>query len=122
MAGTDAGIGITLPGFSIHKELDFYKQAGMSNFEVLETATINPSKTHDFLSKMGTIEVGKVANLLLVKNNPLEDLNELRKPSSVFIQGRHLSQEILQSFENRALERNNLIVSGLKYLEYLLIE
>jgi hypothetical protein len=122
VAGTDAGIGITLPGFSIHKELDFYKQAGMSNFEVLETATINPSKTHDFLSKMGTIEVGKVANLLLVKNNPIEDLNELRKPSSVFIQGRHLSQEILESFENSALERNNLIVSGLKYLEYLLIE
>lgn len=122
VAGTDAGIGITPAGFSIHEELNFYKQAGLSNFEVLKTATINASKTHDFLGKVGTVEVGKIANLVLVENNPLENLNELRKPSSVFIQGRHLPQEVLINFKNSAMERNNLIVSGLKYLEYLLVE
>ena len=122
ICGTDAGIGITIPGFSIHQELSFYKKAGLSNYEVLKTATINASKTHAIMNNMGTIEVGKFANLLLVDTNPLLDLSALQNPTKVFIKGRKLDRETLDSFENEAKNRSNLIASVVRYLENLIIE
>tara|TARA_R110002050_G_scaffold294238_4_gene451766 strand:+ start:2653 stop:4086 length:1434 start_codon:yes stop_codon:yes gene_type:complete len=122
VAGTDAGIGVTLPGYSIHQELEFYTQAGMSHFEAIKTATINPTKTHDFLKNLGSIEIGKTANLLLLRENPLEDLSHLKEPKLLFIQGRKISRKTLNNFENRAQNRNNLIVSVLRYVEYLMVE
>jgi len=122
ICGTDAGIGITIPGFSIHQELSFYKEAGLSNYEILKTATINASKTHIIMNNMGTIEVGKFANLLLVDANPLLDLSALQNPTKVFIKGRKLDRETLDSFENEAKNRSNLIASAVRYLENLIIE
>lgn len=122
ICGTDAGIGVTIPGFSIHQELAFYKKAGLSNYEALKTATVNASKTHSVMNNMGTIEVGKVANLILVDNNPLSDLTELKNLEAVFIKGRMLNREILNNFKQQARKRNNLIVSALRYLENLILE
>jgi hypothetical protein len=122
ICGTDAGIGVTLPGHSIHRELAFYKEAGLSNYEVLKTATINASKTHSFMSNMGTVEEGKIANLILVDGNPLADLSSLQEPVTVFIKGRKLNRDILDSFEEKARNRKNLIASAFRYLENLIIE
>ena len=122
ICGTDAGIGVTIPGFSIHQEFAFYKEAGLSNYEVLKTATVNASKTHSIMNEMGTIEVGKVANLLLIDDNPLLDLSALQNPTTVFIKGRKLEREILDSFENEARNRSNIIASAVRYLENLIIE
>lgn len=122
ICGTDAGIGVTVPGFSIHQELAFYKEAGLSNYEVLKTATLNASKTHSIMNTMGTIEVGKIANLLLIDDNPLLDLSALKNPTHVFVKGRKLDRETLNSFENKARNRSNLIASALRYLENLIIE
>ena len=122
ICGTDAGIGVTIPGFSIHQELAFYKKAGLSNYEVLKTATINASKTHSIMNNMGTIEVGKIANLLLVDSNPLLDLSALQNPTIVFIKGRKLNKDSLNYFEEKARNRKNLIVSAVRYLENLIFE
>ncbi|SHF24659.1 Imidazolonepropionase [Arenibacter palladensis] len=122
ICGTDAGIGVTLPGFSIHKELAFYKEAGLSNYEVLKTATVNAAQTHSIMNQLGTIEEGKVANLLLVDNNPLMELSTLENPSSIFIKGRKINRKTLLSFKEKAKNRKNLIASALTYLENLLIE
>ena len=122
ICGTDAGIGVTLPGFSIHKELAFYKEAGLSNYEVLKTATVNAAQTHSIMNQLGTIEEGKVANLLLVDHNPLMELSTLENPSSIFIKGRKINRKTLLSFKEKAKNRKNLIASALRYLENLLIE
>ena len=122
ICGTDAGISITIPGFSIHQELAFYKEVGLSNYEVLKTATVNASKTHAIMNNMGTVEVGKIANLILIDQNPLLDLSALKKPRSVFVNGRKLSRETLDNFENKAKDRNNLIASALRYAENWIIE
>ncbi|WP_338733920.1 amidohydrolase family protein [Mangrovimonas cancribranchiae] len=122
ICGTDAGIGVTLPGFSIHKELAFYKEAGLSNYEVLKTATVNASQTHAIMNQLGTIEEGKIANLLLVDENPLEDLSSLKNPTYVFVKGRKLNKKTLDSFREKAKNRKNLIASALRYLENLVIE
>ncbi|MDX1767628.1 MAG: amidohydrolase family protein [Arenibacter troitsensis] len=122
ICGTDAGIGITLPGLSIHKELAFYKEAGLSNYEVLKTATVNAAQTHSIMNQLGTIEEGKVANLLLVDLNPLMELSTLENPSSIFIKGRQINRKTLLSFKEKAKNRKNLIASSLRYLENLIIE
>ncbi len=122
VCGTDGGIGITLPGFSIHQELEFYKQVGMSNYEVLKTATVNPAKTHNFLNDLGSIEKGKMANLLLLDENPLEELKTLQTPKMVFVKGRKVNREQLSLFTEKAKNRNNLMATALRYAEYLLLE
>jgi len=122
ICGTDAGIGVTIPGFSIHQELTFYKEAGLSNYEVLKTATVNASKTHSVMSNMGTIEVGKVANLILIDNNPLLSLSALQHPKTVFIKGRKLNRDALDNFEKQAKNRKNLVASAIRYLENLMVE
>ncbi len=122
ICGTDAGIGVTLPGFSLHKELAFYKAAGLSNYETLKTATVNAAQTHSIMNDMGSIQTGKTANLLLVASNPLEDLQTLQHPSLVFIKGKKLEQETLDNFQQQAYQRQNLWVSALRYAENLIIE
>lgn len=122
VSSTDAGIGVTIPGYSLHQELAFYKEAGLTNYQVLQTATINASKVHDLMNNQGTIEVHKTANLLLLDKNPLEHLSTLKKPNMVFINGVKLNRQTLDTFEKNSIDRSNLIVSGIRYLEYLLFE
>ncbi|CAD5249407.1 MULTISPECIES: amidohydrolase family protein [unclassified Imperialibacter] len=122
VAGTDAGIGVTPPGYSLHEELNFYTQAGMSNYQALQTATINPSETHDFLSNQGSIEIGKLANFILTKDNPLDRLEVLRNPQMVMVRGRMIKQEMLDEFKQKARNRSNLLASALRYAENLIVE
>ena len=122
VSSTDSGIGVTVPGYSLHQELALYKKAGLTNYQVLQTATINASKVHKIMHNQGTIEIDKTANLLLLDKNPLEDLSTLKKPNMVFINGVKLERQTLDSFEQKSIDRGNLIVSGLRYLEYLLFE
>ena len=122
VCGTDAGIGITAPGYSIHQELKLYKEAGLSNYEVLKTATINPTKAHKKFEGIGTIEIGKLANFVITNDNPLENLETLSKPLWVMLDGRKMEKETLTNFEQQAYDRNNMIVTALRYLEYLVVE
>ncbi|MEP2668670.1 MAG: amidohydrolase family protein [Cyclobacteriaceae bacterium] len=122
ICGTDAGIGITAPGISVHQELAFYKEAGLSNYEAIKTATVNASQTHTIMNNLGTIEEGKVANLLLVDGNPLTELDALQHPSTVFVKGRRLDRTLLDSFEEKAMTRKNLLATALRYAENLIVE
>ena len=122
VSGTDAGIGVTAPGFSMHDELALYKNAGLTNYDVIKTATVNPSKTHSVFNNMGTITQGKMANMLLLDHNPLNELSALKHPSTVFIKGRRLNRTILNNFEKKAKNRSNLIASIVRYAENLVFE
>ena len=122
ISSTDAGIGITVPGYSLHEEFALYQQAGLSNFEILQTSTIHAAQTHEKMRDLGSIEKGKLANMILVESNPLQDLTTLKRPTKVFVKGRMLDRKKLDSFESNAKDRSNLIASGLRYLEFLWIE
>jgi len=122
IAGTDAGIGVTMPGFSIHEELAFYREAGLSNFEVLRTATVNAAGTHGVMGDLGSIEEGKAASLLLLDGNPLEDLGVLRDPVVVFLDGVPLGRAQLGWMKERASGRKNRVATGVRYVENLVQE
>lgn len=122
VCGTDAGIGVTAPGLSIHQELAFYKEAGLTNYEALRTATLNPSFVHSELENLGSIEPGKIANFIWSSENPLEELSTLANPQWVMVKGQKIQRETLLSFPEEARNRNIIIATALRYGEYLFVE
>jgi imidazolonepropionase-like amidohydrolase len=82
--GTDKGV----PGFSLHRELELYVQAGLTPMQAIQTATIVPARVMGLDKESGTVEVGKRADLILVNGNPLEDFSALRKVTRVVTDGR----------------------------------
>lgn len=76
VAGTDGPI---IPyGFALHLELEAYQESGLSPFEVLQTGTLNGAKVLGVEKDLGTLEKGKLADILIVEGNPLEDVRDLR--------------------------------------------
>jgi imidazolonepropionase-like amidohydrolase len=96
LAGTDTPVGVeVLPGFSLHQELQRFVDSGFTPMEALQTATINPAKFLDKLSDFGTVEKGKVADLVLLDANPLDDIRNTRKIAAVIADGRYYPREKL---------------------------
>ena len=104
MTGTDVGANpLCLPGVGVHNELSMFVEAGLSPAEALKTATIHPAEFLKLSDDFGTVEIGKIANLLLVDENPLENIDGLRKVRAVVKRGALLDeikrQEILNNIE-----------------------
>ncbi|MFD2562515.1 amidohydrolase family protein [Aquimarina rubra] len=74
-AGTDANNPWIVPGDSFHKELKLLKACGISNKDVLRIATINGAKLLNLENQIGSITIGKDADLVLLSKNPLEDIS-----------------------------------------------
>jgi imidazolonepropionase-like amidohydrolase len=89
MAGTDAAPGVyIMPGFSLHDELANFVEAGFTPMESLQTATSNPAKFLEMEASFGSVEPGKVADLVLLRANPLEDIRNTQKINAVIAHGR----------------------------------
>jgi hypothetical protein len=96
MAGTDAlGLPLVAPGSSLHRELQLLSAAGLSNYEVMQSATVVPARFLKKSEEFGTIGVGRRADLLLVAGNPLQNLEALKRPLGVMVRGRWLPQKRL---------------------------
>jgi imidazolonepropionase-like amidohydrolase len=89
LAGTDTAPAIyVLPGFSLHDELANLVEAGFSPMDALQSATSNPAKFFGAESTSGSIESGKIADLVLLSANPLADIHNTRKIEAVIANGR----------------------------------
>jgi imidazolonepropionase-like amidohydrolase len=89
MAGTDSAPGVyIMPGFSLHDELANFVEAGFTPMESLQTATSNPAKFLGMQASLGSVEPGKIADLVLLTANPLEDIHNTRQIGAVFVRGR----------------------------------
>ena len=95
MAGTDAPDVGPMAGFGIHDELQELVNDGLSPFQALQTATVNPARYFRQSTEFGTIEVGKRADLVLLQRNPLADIGATRSIDGVMVRGRWLSREEL---------------------------
>ena len=95
IAGTDVLNPFCFPGFSLHDELAILVEAGLSPMEALQAATLNPAR---FLGKekdIGTVANGKIADLVLLDANPLDDIRNTTKINSVVVNGRLLDRTAL---------------------------
>ncbi|MGI9261874.1 MAG: amidohydrolase family protein [Woeseiaceae bacterium] len=97
-AGTDTPILLAIPGYSLHSELEYLVSAGLSPLESLESATVRPAEYFGLQDEMGTIDVGKKADLVLLDANPLEDIANTKKISGVITKGKYYSTESLLGF------------------------
>ena len=89
LAGTD--LPANAKGGTIHDELAALVDAGLTPLQALETATSKPAEFLGKSDSLGTIEVGKIANLVLLDANPLEDIHYTRRISAVMLQGHIVS-------------------------------
>ena len=97
LLGTDAlGAPLAIPGASAHQELQLLVGSGLTPYEALRTATVNPAKFLGKEREFGTITVGKRADLLLVSADPLVDIHTLKNPVGVMVRGQWLPAEELQ--------------------------
>jgi len=97
LAGTDTTpMAYCFPGFGLHDELAVFVQAGLSPMEALQTATYNPAKCLGKLDSMGTVERGKVADLVLLDADPLQDIRNTQKIAAVVVGGEIFDKPALQ--------------------------
>jgi imidazolonepropionase-like amidohydrolase len=80
-----------VPGFGLQQELINLHEAGLTNLQVIQTATINPAKFLYMENKLGTVTEGKFADLLILENNPLVDISNTQKINAVIVNGRYIS-------------------------------
>jgi imidazolonepropionase-like amidohydrolase len=97
LAGTDTGNPFCFPGFSLHEELALLVIAGLTPVEALRSATLNPAKFLGLDKTLGTIEQGKIADLVLLDADPLEDVRNTQRINAVISNG--------QLFDRKALDK-----------------
>jgi imidazolonepropionase-like amidohydrolase len=96
MTGTDAPAPYVFPGFAVHDELALLVRAGLTPFEALRAATRNPAEFLGALKSYGTVEKGKVADLVLLEANPLADISNTKRINSVVADGRYFSRNEIE--------------------------
>jgi imidazolonepropionase-like amidohydrolase len=84
VTGTDQ----TIPGHSLHREIELYVQAGFTPMEAIQAATIVPARVMGVDKEVGTVEAGKRADIILVDGNPLESIHNIRKVKYVIADGK----------------------------------
>lgn len=92
MAGSDGPDPFIFPGFSLHDELEWLVKGGFTPADALQTATLKPAEFMGKLDQYGAVESGRVADLVLLEANPLEDIRNTRKISAVVLGGRYYSR------------------------------
>jgi imidazolonepropionase-like amidohydrolase len=97
LAGTDTGDAYVIPGFSLHDELQLLVEAGLSPSEALGAATIQPARYFNLEATHGTVERGKVANLVLLDADPMADIGNTRRISAVIQNGHLLDRKCLDT-------------------------
>ena len=102
LAGSDAPF-LVVPGFSLHEELALLVQAGLNPMEALQAATRNVAECLGVLPSVGTIEKGKVADLVVLDADPLQDIRNTRKINAVVVNGRLYDRRQLDQMLDRVV-------------------
>ena len=108
LMGTDSPQIFSVPGFSLHREMQAMAEAGMSAYEILVSGTRNVGEYFQRLDSFGTVAVGRRADLLLLNANPLSDVASVADRAGVMFRGRWLPEdEIRRRLEEIADEMGN---------------
>ena len=89
-AGTDVPINLSIPGYSLHSELEMLVRAGLTPIEAIAAATLRPAQYFSLEETMGTIDVGKRADIVLLEAEPLNDIKNTKRISLVISKGQVL--------------------------------
>jgi imidazolonepropionase-like amidohydrolase len=94
VAGTDQ----TVPGYSLHRELELYVQAGFTPMEAIQAATLVPARVMGLEKEVGTVEAGKRADIIVIDGDPLADIRNTRNVEFTIAKGKmYNSSELWRS-------------------------
>ncbi len=96
-AGTDTPIAIAVPGYSLHSELELLVLAGLTPLEAIQSATVRPAEYFSIQDQMGSIDVGKRADMVLLNANPLDDITNTKRIAAVVSKGKFLDSNALDT-------------------------
>ncbi len=95
MVGTDLSTPGSVPGFSVHDEMEIWQEAGIPAPDILRSATLVPARFLGLDGRLGTIAEGKTASMVLLRANPLENIRNAREIEAVFLRGRYYDRRAL---------------------------
>jgi imidazolonepropionase-like amidohydrolase len=102
MAGTDVSVYPRIPGFMLHDELETLIECGLTPADALRAATIVPAAFLARQNDFGSVQAGKMADILLLNENPLDDIRNARKLWAVVIGGKILRRLDIDRFLSEA--------------------
>ena len=105
MAGTDSPLLFMTPGVSLHKELEAMVSVGVTPLQALEAATLTPARYFSLAAQRGSIDEGKVADLVLLEADPLIDIRNTRRIAAVIRRGVTLDRQALDGLLTEARQR-----------------
>lgn len=97
LLGSDSPQIFNVPGFSIHHELQAMAEAGLTPFEAIATGTTAPAEFYGQDHLWGSIAPGRSADLIVLRDDPLQDIGNTRSIDAVMVRGRYLSREELDA-------------------------
>jgi len=105
LAGSDCGVFGVHYGFGLHDELELLVEAGLTELEALQTATINAAEYADKSDSYGNIKIGLMADLILLEANPLDNISNTKQIYSVLSNGKFYDRQSIDAIlENVAIE------------------
>ncbi|HLH09588.1 MAG TPA: amidohydrolase family protein [Terriglobales bacterium] len=104
LAGTDPFVPCVIPGFSLKNELRELHEAGLTPYEVLQSATSNAARFLGNSQDFGTVTKGKVADLVLLNANPLDNIDNISLQEGVMLRGHWFPEDELQKNLRTALK------------------
>ena len=93
LTGTDMAATI-VPGASLHREMELHVEAGLSTTQALRSATANPAAAFG-RDDLGTIEPGRIADMVLLRSNPIDNISNVREIDAVIARGRLFNREAI---------------------------
>lgn len=104
LLGSDAPQVFNVPGFSIHHELQYLVDSGLTPYEALRTGTANVASYFNLSGNSGTVKTGNISDLVLLNGNPLSDISQTTKIEGVMLGNNWLSKEYIAA-ELKKLEK-----------------
>jgi imidazolonepropionase-like amidohydrolase len=110
MVGTDLMVPGIIPGYAVHDEMLIWQKVGIPAADILRSATLVPAKFMGLGDRLGSIDEGKTASMVLVQGNPLDDIRNAQKIDGVFLRGKYFNRQDLDTLllEAKALAKNTL--------------
>jgi imidazolonepropionase-like amidohydrolase len=106
--GSDSGVLLLPIGLGTHEELALLHQSGLSPYEALKAATVNPAQVLGKSEELGQIKPGYRADFIYSYQNPTEDLSVLRYPDAVLKSGHWYDDKQLEYIRRKAINSRNI--------------
>jgi len=116
MAGTDTLDSMIVAGYSLHEELAMMVDAGISPLKALQSATLSPAQYSNQEGSFGSIDVGKVADLLILNKNPLVNIKNSKDINAVMFNGQLFNQAALNQLEQYSKEQGSSVRVNAQFL------